>query len=178
MLLIGAGQLAECLATMALFSGFDVTVCDPREAHRGSWNVPGASLVTGMPDDVVTAMRPDARTCIVALTHDPKLDDLALMEALRSEAFYVGAIGSRRNQASRRERLTAHFGLTDTQMRRLHGPVGLDIGSRTPPEIAVSIMAEVLAVKNGVALPAEVHVARAKNLALLEGNAAVGICSA
>jgi len=154
MLLIGAGQLAECLATMALFSGFDVTVCDPREAHRGSWNVAGAALVTGMPDDVVTAMRPDARTCIVALTHDPKLDDLALMEALRSEAFYVGAIGSRRNQASRRERLTAHFGLTDTQMRRLHGPVGLDIGSRTPPEIAVSIMAEVIAVKNGMARPA------------------------
>jgi xanthine dehydrogenase accessory factor len=154
MLLIGAGQLAECLATMALFSGFDVTVCDPREAHRGSWNVPGATLVTGMPDDVVTAMRPDARTCIVALTHDPKLDDLALMEALRSEAFYVGAIGSRRNQASRRERLTAHFGLTDAQMRRLHGPVGVDIGSRTPPEIAVSIMAEVIAVKNGMAGPA------------------------
>jgi len=151
MLLIGAGQLAECLATMALFSGFDVTVCDPREAHRVSWNVAGAPLVTGMPDDVVTAMRPDARTCIVALTHDPKLDDLALIEALRSEAFYVGAIGSRRNQASRRERLTAHFGLTEAQMRRLHGPVGLDIGSRTPPEIAVSIMAEVIAVKNAVA---------------------------
>jgi len=150
MLLIGAGQLAECLATMALFSGFDVTVCDPREAHRGAWNVAGAALVTAMPDDAVTAMRPDARTCIVALTHDPKLDDLALMEALRSEAFYVGAIGSRRNQASRRERLTAHFGLTEAQMRRLHGPVGLDIGSRTPPEIAVSIMAEVIAAKNAV----------------------------
>jgi len=154
MLLIGAGQLAECLATMACFSGFDVTVCDPRDAHHGGWNVAGVRLLTDMPDDVVTACRPDARTCVIALTHDPKLDDLALMEALRSEAFYVGAIGSRRNQATRRERLTTHFGLTDAQMGRLHGPVGLDIGSRTPPEIAVSIMAHVIAVKNG-SRPAE-----------------------
>ena len=102
MLLIGAGQLAEYLATMALFSGFAVTVCDPREEYRGGWSVAGARLVTDMPDDVVQAFRPDARSCVVALTHDPKLDDLALLEALDSEAFYVGAIGSRRNNEARR----------------------------------------------------------------------------
>jgi xanthine dehydrogenase accessory factor len=104
MLLIGAGQLTEYLAMMGLFSGFAVTVCDPREEHLGSWNVPGAALVRDMPDDVVASFRPDRRTCVVALTHDPKLDDLALLEALRSDAFYVGAIGSRRNNEARRRR--------------------------------------------------------------------------
>jgi xanthine dehydrogenase accessory factor len=98
-------------------------------------------------------MRADARTCIIGLTHDPKLDDLALMEALESPAFYVGAIGSRRNTALRLQRLSEHFGLDDAQLARLRGPIGLYIGSKTPPEIAVSIMAEVLAAKNGVALP-------------------------
>src|SRR5207253_6808111 len=102
MLLIGAGQLTEYLATMALFSGFAVTVCDPREEYRGAFNVPGARLVHDMPDDVVTAFRPDRRSCVVALTHDPKLDDLALLEALETDAFYVGAIGSRRNNDARR----------------------------------------------------------------------------
>ncbi|MFM7331953.1 MAG: XdhC family protein, partial [Brachymonas sp.] len=93
MLLIGAGQLAEYLATMALFNGFAVTVCDPRDEYRGTWGVPQAALVTEMPDDVVKAFAPDRRSCIIALTHDPKLDDLALLEALGSEAFYIGAIG-------------------------------------------------------------------------------------
>ena len=102
---------------------------------------------------LVRTMRADARTCIIGLTHDPKLDDLALMEALESPAFYVGAIGSRRNTALRLQRLSEHFGLGDAQLARLRGPIGLYIGSKTPPEIAVSIMAEVLAAKNGVALP-------------------------
>src|SRR5260370_21904596 len=97
-----------------------------------------------MPDDLVRTMRADARTCIIGLTHDPKLDDLALMEALESPAFYVGAIGSRRNTALRLQRLSEHFGLGDPQLARLRGPIGLYIGSKTPPEIAVSIMAEVL----------------------------------
>jgi xanthine dehydrogenase accessory factor len=178
MLLIGAGQLAEYLATMALFSGFAVTVCEPRSEYRGGWNVPGVMVVSEMPDDVVTAFRPDRRSCVVALTHDPKLDDLALLEALRTEAFYVGAIGSRRNNEARRQRMLEHFDLTGNELERLRGPVGVYIGSKTPPEIAVSIMAEVLAVKNGIALPAEVHVGQAKNLALLEGSAAVPVCSA
>ena len=163
MLLIGAGQLAEYLATMALFSGFAVTVCDPREEFVGSWNVPGAKLVRDMPDDVVAAFKPDRRSCVVALTHDPKLDDLALLEALASEAFYIGGIGSRRNNEARRARMMEHFGQTEASLQRLRGPIGVYIGSKTPPEIAVSVMAEILAVKNGVALPQGVEVARAKN---------------
>lgn len=163
MLLIGAGQLAEYLATMALFSGFAVTVCDPREEYRGAWNVPGAAVVSDMPDDVVRAFRPDRRTCVVALTHDPKLDDLALLEALDTEAFYVGGIGSRRNNEARRARMIEHFDQTEAGLARLRGPIGIYIGSKTPPEIAVSVMAEILAVKNGVALPRDMAVAQAKN---------------
>lgn len=163
MLLIGAGQLTEYLATMALFSGFSVTVCDPREEYRGAWNVPGARVVADMPDDVVTAFRPDRRSCVVALTHDPKLDDLALLEALKSEAFYVGAIGSRRNNEARRQRMVEHFGQTEASLARLRGPIGIYIGSKTPPEIAVSVMAEILAVKNGAPLPRDMDVASAKN---------------
>ncbi|MEI2415543.1 XdhC family protein [Orrella sp. JC864] len=162
MLLIGAGSLAEYLSTMALFSGFTVTVCDPREEYMGAWEVKGVQKVSDMPDDAVLAFRPDQRSCVVALTHDPKLDDLALLEALNSPAFYVGAIGSRRNSASRRARMIEHLGQTEASLRRLRGPVGIYIGSKTPAEIAVSVMAEILAVKNGVALPAEVSVELAK----------------
>lgn len=163
MLLIGAGQLAEYLATMALFNGFAVTVCDPREEYRGSWSVAGATVVSDMPDDVVLAFKPDRRSCVVALTHDPKLDDLALLEALNTEAFYVGGIGSRRNNEARRTRMIEHFDQTEASLARLRGPIGIYIGSKTPPEIAVSVMAEILAVKNGVTLPRDVEVARAKN---------------
>jgi xanthine dehydrogenase accessory factor len=102
-----------------------------------------------MPDDLVLESRLDRRSAVLALTHDPKLDDLALMEALKSDAFYVGAIGSRVNNAKRRERLR-EFDLDDAQLARLHGPVGLYIGSKTPAEIAISILAEMTAVKNGV----------------------------
>lgn len=163
MLLIGAGQLAEYLATMALFNGFAVTVCDPREEYRGSWNVPAATVVSDMPDDVVAAFKPDRRSCVVALTHDPKLDDLALLEALSTDAFYVGGIGSRRNNEARRARMIEHFDQTEHSLARLRGPIGIYIGSKTPPEIAVSVMAEILAVKNGVALPRDMEVAQAKN---------------
>ncbi|TFZ00311.1 XdhC family protein [Ramlibacter humi] len=170
MLLIGAGQLTEYLATMALFSGFSVTVCDPREEYRGAFNVPGAKLVNDMPDDVVKAFRPDRRSCVVALTHDPKLDDLALLEALETDAFYVGAIGSRRNNEARRERMIEHFGQTEASLARLRGPIGIYIGSKTPPEIAVSVMAEILAVKNGVPLPRDMDVAQAKNQLAVSAN--------
>jgi len=162
MLLIGAGALSEYLATMAQFSGFAVTVCDPRTEYSGHWSVPGVTLAPGMPDDVVLAFKPDRRSCVIALTHDPKLDDMALLEALETEAFYVGAIGSRRNNAARRDRLARHFDMSAATLQRLRGPIGLYIGSKTPPEIAVSVMAEVLAVKNGVSLPAEMAVAVAK----------------
>jgi xanthine dehydrogenase accessory factor len=167
MLLIGAGQLTEYLATMALFSGFEVTVCEPREDVRAAWRVPGATLVATMPDDAVTAFAPDGRSVVIALTHDPKLDDLALLEALKSDAFDVGAIGSRRNNDARRQRLEEHFDLTGDELARLRGPVGVYIGSKTPPEIAVSILAEVVATKNGVAVPHDMLVAPAKDLLAL-----------
>ena len=163
MLLIGAGQLTEYLATMALFSGFAVTVCDPREEYRSAWSVPGAKVLSEMPDDVVTAFKPDRRSCVIALTHDPKLDDLALLEALETDAFYIGAIGSRRNNDARHQRMAEHFDLSEAKLQRLRGPIGIYIGSKTPSEIAVSVMAEVLAVKNGVELPRDMAVAQAKN---------------
>ncbi len=175
MLMIGAGQLTEYLATMALFSGFAVTVCDPREEYRGAWSVAGAQVVSDMPDDVVLSFKPDRRSCVVALTHDPKLDDLALMEALKTEAFYVGAIGSRRNNEARHQRMVEHFGLSAADLQRLRGPIGVYIGSKTPPEIAVSIMAEILAVKNGVVLPRDMEVAQAKNQRALQENDAGGV---
>lgn len=178
MLLIGAGALAEYLATMALFNGFTVTVCDPREEYMGSWSVDQVGKVTDMPDDAVTAFKPDARSCIVALTHDPKLDDLALLEALHSTAFYVGAIGSRRNNQARRARMMEHFGETETSLARLRGPIGLYIGSKTPAEIAVSVMAEILAVKNAVPLPPAMSVEAAKqgqDIAMNEASAQCAI---
>ena len=162
MLLISAGVMAEYLATMALFNDFAVTVCDPRVEHTGSWSVPGVALVSDMPDDAVLAMKPDSRTCVVALSHDPKLDDLALLEALHSPAFYVGAIGSRRNTNERKKRFIEYFDETPESLQRLHAPIGIYIGSKTPAEIAVSIMAQVLAIKNGVALPDTLSVESAK----------------
>jgi xanthine dehydrogenase accessory factor len=161
MLIIGASQLSKYLAQMALGLDYQVTVCDPRSEYRETWDVAGARLVHTMPDDTVVAMALDERCAVIALTHDPKLDDLALLEALKSRSFYVGALGSRANNAKRRQRLKA-FDLTDAEIARLHGPVGVYIGSRTPPEIAVSILAEVTAVKNGVALPDVASVAFAK----------------
>jgi xanthine dehydrogenase accessory factor len=165
MLLIGAGALAEYLSTMALFNGFAVTVCDPRMNYLATSDIPGVTMVSAMPDDAVIAFAPDSRSCIIALTHDPKLDDLALLEALHSPAFYVGAIGSRRNSAQRHARMVEHLGQTEQSLRQLRGPIGIYIGSKTPAEIAVSVMAEVLAIKNGVHLPGDASVARAKHLA-------------
>jgi xanthine dehydrogenase accessory factor len=162
LLIIGAGQLSAFLAQIALGMDYHVTVCDPREEYRQGWAVPGVDVVHAMPDDLVLEMQMDSRSAVLALTHDPKLDDLALMEALKSDAFYVGAIGSRANNARRRERLK-EFDLTDAQLARLHGPVGLYIGSKTPAEIAISVLAELTAVKNGIALPEEVRVQTAKD---------------
>lgn len=151
LLLIGAGQLSQAVASMAILLDFEVLVCDPREEYAFDPAQVGATRVTGMPDDVVRELQPDAHTAIVALTHDAKLDDMALMEALQSDAFYVGALGSKRNQATRKERMTEHFGMTVQQLERLHGPVGLAIHAKTPAEIAVSILAQIIAVKNTLA---------------------------
>jgi xanthine dehydrogenase accessory factor len=150
LLLIGAGQLSQAVAHMAALLDFEVLVCDPREEYAHGLGLVGVQRVLGMPDDVVRELVPDAHTAIVALTHDPKLDDMALMEALKSAAFYVGALGSQRNQGVRKQRLAEHFDLSADELARLHGPVGLALGAKTPAEIAVSIVAEIVQVKNAV----------------------------
>ncbi|MGB1255718.1 MAG: XdhC family protein [Thiolinea sp.] len=149
LLIIGAGQIGELLAQIALSLDFAVTICDPRTEYNAEWAVAGTTLVTTMPDDTVLEMQMDSRTAVVALTHDPKLDDLALIEALASPAFYVGALGSKSNNDKRRERLQ-EFVADATKIARLHGPAGLSIGSHTPAEIAVSIAAQMVAAKNDV----------------------------
>lgn len=149
LLLIGAGQLSRYVAQFAQALDYRVVVCDPREEYAQEWDIPGVEFTRDMPDDVVIGFGVDAHTAIVALTHDPKLDDMALMEALKTQAFYVGAIGSRANQAKRKERLKL-FDLSDAELQRLHGPVGMYIGARTPPEIAVSILSEMTAIKHGI----------------------------
>ncbi|MBP9685186.1 MAG: XdhC family protein [Rhodoferax sp.] len=150
LLLIGAGQLSKAVAQMAQMLDFEVLVCDPREEYAATLDAGNHGIVylKGMPDDVVRELVPDAHTAIVALTHDPKLDDMALLEALQSSAFYVGALGSRRNQSLRKQRLAQHFNLSEQALARLHGPVGLALGAKTPAEIAVSIVAEIVQVKN------------------------------
>ena len=151
LLIIGAGQLSRAVAQMALAIDFEVICCDPRDEYNLTWDIPNTTFSKAMPDDLVLELQLDPHSAVVAVTHDPKLDDLVLLEALKSPAFYIGALGSRGNTAKRKERL-ALFDLTPAEIGRLHGPIGLDIGSRTPAEIAVSIMAEVIAVRNGVAL--------------------------
>jgi xanthine dehydrogenase accessory factor len=152
LLLIGAGQLSRYLAQMAQALDYHVTVCDPRAEYAEAWDLAGVPLNRGYPDDVVLATNLDAHSAVIALTHDPKLDDAALLEALKSPAFYVGALGSKANNDKRRKRL-ADFDLSADEIQRLRGPVGLKIGSRTPPEIAVSILAEMTAVRRGVQIP-------------------------
>jgi xanthine dehydrogenase accessory factor len=152
LLIIGAGQLSRYLAQMAQALDYRVTVCDPREEYAEAWDLAGVELKRGYPDDVVLELNLDAHCAVVALTHDPKLDDVALLEALKSPAFYVGALGSKANNDKRRQRL-ADFDLSAGEIARLRGPVGLKIGSRTPPEIAVSILAEMTAMRRGVDIP-------------------------
>jgi len=151
LLIIGAGQLSRAVAQMALALDFEVICCDPRDEYNLTWDIPGTTFSKAMPDDLVLELQLDPHSAVVAVTHDPKLDDLVLLEALKSPAFYIGALGSRNNTMARRERL-ALFDLSPAEIDRLHGPIGLDIGSKTPAEIAVSIVAEIVAVKNGIVL--------------------------
>ena len=152
LLIIGGGQLSRYLASMASMLDYQITVCEPREEYHESWDdMPAVTLSTQMPDDLVLAMNLDHNSAVVAVTHDPKLDDLALMEALRTPAFYVGALGSRLNNAKRRERLL-EFDVSQAEADRLRGPVGLNLGALTPPEIAMSIVAEMTAIRRGIDL--------------------------
>ena len=151
LLIIGAGQLSRAVAQMALALDFEVICCDPREEYHLTWDIPDTIFSKAMPDDLVLELQLDAHSAVIAVTHDPKLDDMVLLEALKSPAFYIGALGSRGNTAKRKERL-AMFDLSPAEIGRLHGPIGLDLGGKSPAEIAVSIVAEIVAVKNGVAL--------------------------
>jgi xanthine dehydrogenase accessory factor len=153
LLIIGAGHLSQYVAQMALALDYHVIVCDPREQVSSAWHIPGIQIDVRMPDDAVKAFATDPRSAVIALTHDPKLDDMALMEALESDAFYVGALGSRANSGKRRERL-AWLGVTAPALERLHAPVGLPIGSRSAAEIAVSILAGLTAARHDAHLQA------------------------
>ena len=145
LIVVGAVHIAQTLARMAVQAGYDVTIIDPRSAFASEERFPGVTLATDWPDEVLPALKPDKRTAIVTLTHDPKIDDPALQAALRSDAFYIGALGSRRTHAKRGQRLES-AGFDAAALARIHGPVGLDIGALTPGEIAVSILAEITAI--------------------------------
>jgi xanthine dehydrogenase accessory factor len=147
-LIVGAVHIAQPLARMAALTGYMVSIIDPRSAFASEERFPGVELSTEWPDEALDRLKPDRRTAVVTLTHDPKLDDPALASALRSEAFYIGALGSKRTHAARLKRLS-ELGLSDNQFARIHGPVGLDIGAVSPSEIAVSIMAQITQVLRG-----------------------------
>ena len=146
LVIVGAVHIAQALAPIAVQLGYGVTVIDPRGAFASSERFPGVALSTDWPDEAMDALRPDSRTAIVTLTHDPKLDDPALDRALRSTAFYVGALGSRKTHAARLERLRA-LGHGDAALARIHGPVGLNLGAVTAAEIALSALAQIVAVR-------------------------------
>jgi len=150
MLIIGAGQITDYLTAIADSCGFSVTVCDPRREYSADCTISGVERDYSWPDEGVQKFGPNIRSCIVALSHDPRLDDSALIVALKTEAFYVGAIGSKRSQIERRRRLSHHLDVPRDVLDRLRAPIGMYIGSKTPPEIAVSIMADIIATKNNV----------------------------
>ena len=145
--MIGANQVSQYLSQMAQMMDYHVIVCDPREEMIEQWPIEGVQLVNDMPDDAVLKYADDSHSAIVALTHDPRIDDMGLMVALKTDAFFVGAMGSTRTSAARRERL-ALLELTDEEINRLHGPVGLPIGSKTPAEIALAILAQLTALRS------------------------------
>jgi len=151
LIMIGAGQLSQYLCQMALAADYQIVVIDPRDEFADGIQIPGVEFSRGLPDDELVRLGIDNHTAVVALTHDPKLDDMALLEALKSPAFYIGALGSRANTAKRKERLKL-FDLSDEEIARLYGPVGLFIGAKTPPEMAISILAEITAAKYAVAI--------------------------
>ena len=142
LIVVGAVHAAQPLARMAAIAGYAVTIVDPRSAFATEERFPGVVLSTEWPDEAMPRLKPDRRTAIVTLTHDPKIDDPALTVALKSEAFYVGALGSKRTHAGRSQRLK-EAGFSDADIARIHGPVGLSIGALTPAEIAISILAQI-----------------------------------
>jgi xanthine dehydrogenase accessory factor len=152
--IIGAGMVSKYLADLALKLDFEVRVCDPRQHLIDDFGIPGVECICDMPDDAIRRCASDSDSAIVALTHDPRIDDMGLLEALGTDAFYVGAMGSTRTSSNRRARLQT-LGLGAEALERLHAPIGLPIGSKTPPEIAIAIIAELIAVRQAVAARAE-----------------------
>lgn len=148
MIIVGAVHISQLLAPMAALSGYAVSIIDPRASFATQDRFPGVELIDDWPDEAMEAVKPDSRTAIVTLTHDPKLDDPALHVALKSDAFYIACLGSKRTHARRLERLREE-GFADEDFQRIHGPAGLAIGAVSPAEIAISIMAEMTAVKHG-----------------------------
>lgn len=146
LVIVGAVHIAQSLAPMAAMLEFDVTVVDPRGAWATTQRFPGVKVIQDWADEAFQAMGLDGSTAVVTLTHDPKLDDPALESALKSDVFYIGALGSRRTHAKRKERL-AEVGITDEMFARVHGPVGLNIGAKSPAEIAVSILGQIIEVR-------------------------------
>jgi xanthine dehydrogenase accessory factor len=153
LIVVGAVHIAQALVPIAAHLGLAVIVVDPRRSFATPERFPNVTVMTDWPDEAMDALKPDVRTVVVTLTHDPKLDDPALDRALRSEAFYIGALGSRRTHAKRLDRLRA-LGHGDASLARIRGPVGLNIEAVTAPEIAVSIVAEFVAVRRNAALGA------------------------
>ena len=156
---IGTNMVSAYVAEIAMALGYDVVVCDPRPDRLEDFDVTGVRKVREMPDDAVRRHASDGHSAVVALTHDPRIDDMGLMEALKTDAFYVGAMGSDRTSANRRTRLR-QLDLSESEVRRLHAPIGLPIGSKTPPEIAVAVLAEITAVRKRCAAGARVAVER------------------
>ncbi len=142
MVVVGAVHIAQALVPMASLAGYAVTVIDPRRAFATDRRFPGVELTHDWPDDALARFKPDRRTAVVTLTHDPKIDDPALEAALRSGAFYVGALGSKRTHAGRLARLRER-GFSDAELARIHGPIGLALGGKSPAEIAVSVLAQI-----------------------------------
>ncbi len=152
LLVIGAGELAQWVCRFAMLLDYAVEVCDPRPDYQAAWDVAGLAVAPGYPDDFIQAAACDERTAVVALTHDPKVDDLAVIEALSTPVFYLGALGSRRTTARRAERLREHFAVPEADIARIHGPVGIDLNSRRPQEIALAVLTDITAARNGVAI--------------------------
>ena len=153
LIVVGAVHIAQALAPMAALAGYDVTVVDPRHAWATEERFPGQAVLDDWPDEAMAKLAPDSRTAVVTLTHDPKLDDPALRGALASEAFYLGALGSRKTHAKRLERLRA-AGCAEAELARIHGPIGLPLGGRSPAEIAIAVLAQMTQVLHGAAPPA------------------------
>ena len=147
LLIIGAGELSLQVAEIASILNFQITICEPRKEFAKSWKHIPSTLSNEMPDDITRSMATSPQCAVITLSHDPKLDDLALLEALNSSAFYVGALGSLKTTQTRIERLKI-LGISELQLKKLHAPIGLDIGSKTPAEIAISILAEIISLRN------------------------------